>query len=145
VRGILGGESEHRDLALAGTNQPVIRFISVVLPLPLGPTRLVTPGGIERLTLLTTKHFAVKARDVGEGDEVAGLCNRGRCQRITSAPRILAGQHVEADQAEPRRVQPNSTTRGNSSPDGMRKNAPPLFTAGVGAEQVHPDGTDQRR
>jgi hypothetical protein len=33
--------------------RPVIRFISVVLPLPLGPTRLVTPGGMVRLTLLT--------------------------------------------------------------------------------------------
>ena len=36
-----------------GGMRPVIRFISVVLPLPLGPTRLVTPGGMVRLTLLT--------------------------------------------------------------------------------------------
>ena len=36
-----------------GRISPVIRFISVVLPEPFGPTRLVMPGGMERLTRLT--------------------------------------------------------------------------------------------
>ena len=36
-----------------GRIRPVIRFRSVVLPEPFGPTRLVTPGGSERVTRLT--------------------------------------------------------------------------------------------
>jgi hypothetical protein len=44
-----------------GRISPVIRFIIVVLPLPLGPTRLVTPGGIVRLTLLTPSGTAGRA------------------------------------------------------------------------------------
>jgi hypothetical protein len=35
-----------------GRISPVMRFIRVVLPEPFGPTRLVMPGGIARLTLL---------------------------------------------------------------------------------------------
>ena len=36
-----------------GRTKPVIRFISVVLPDPLGPTRLVIPGGIDSVTRFT--------------------------------------------------------------------------------------------
>ena len=38
-----------------GRRSPAIMFISVVLPEPLGPTRLVTPGGMERFTRLTPR------------------------------------------------------------------------------------------
>jgi len=38
-----------------GRRRPAIMFISVVLPDPLGPTRLVTPGGIVRFTRLTPR------------------------------------------------------------------------------------------
>ena len=37
----------------SGWMSPVIRFISVVLPEPFGPTRLVIPGGMFRVTRLT--------------------------------------------------------------------------------------------
>ena len=51
--GMVGRDAEHADLALAwGGCRPVIRFMSVVLPEPFGPTRLVMPGGMVRLTLL---------------------------------------------------------------------------------------------
>ena len=36
-----------------GLIRPVSKFISVVLPEPLGPTRLVIPGPREKLTLFT--------------------------------------------------------------------------------------------
>ena len=57
-------------LPFDGCTKPVIRFISVVLPLPLGPTSVVIPGGIER-DAVDTQHFAVELRDVIEYDAVA--------------------------------------------------------------------------
>ena len=38
-----------------GWIRPVIKFISVVLPEPFGPTRLVMPGAMVRLTRLTPR------------------------------------------------------------------------------------------
>ena len=38
---------------LSGWIRPVIRFMSVVLPDPFGPTRLVMPGGMLNVTRLT--------------------------------------------------------------------------------------------
>ena len=37
----------------SGKIRPVIKFISVVLPAPFGPTRLVMPGGMFNVTRFT--------------------------------------------------------------------------------------------
>ncbi len=50
-----GGMPRTRISPRVGRISPVIRFISVVLPEPLGPTRLVMPGGMERVTRLTPR------------------------------------------------------------------------------------------
>ena len=42
-----------RMLPWSGKIRPVIRFISVVLPEPFGPTRLVIPGGMFSVTRFT--------------------------------------------------------------------------------------------
>ncbi|MEJ7708540.1 MAG: hypothetical protein WKF84_01455 [Pyrinomonadaceae bacterium] len=42
-------------LPRVGLRSPVIKFISVVLPDPFGPTRLVMPGVIDKLILLTPR------------------------------------------------------------------------------------------
>ena len=51
--GAVGRQPEHRTLPRVGRSSPVIRFISVVLPEPFGPTRPVIPGSIARSTRLT--------------------------------------------------------------------------------------------
>ena len=53
LRGVLGGMPSTLMAPREGRIRPVIRFMSVVLPEPLGPTRLVMPGGMERFTRLT--------------------------------------------------------------------------------------------
>jgi hypothetical protein len=40
-------------LPWSGKISPVIRFMSVVLPEPFGPTRLVIPGGMFNVTRFT--------------------------------------------------------------------------------------------
>ena len=65
-----------------GRISPVMRFISVVFPDPLGPTRLVIPGGIGEADPVDAEDFAVESRDIREGDQ-------GFAHRTTSAPRIL--------------------------------------------------------
>ena len=120
-----------------GRISPVIRFMSVVLPEPFGPTRLVMPGGIDRFTLVDAQHLAVEARDVGEGDRresrvIAPPPRRGSCApactgRSAQSPASAAQQHHS----------------GSSSPCGTRKKTAPLVVLVGAFEELHPDRADQ--
>ena len=51
--GLRGEIPRMKMLPWSGKSSPVIRFISVVLPEPFGPTRLVIPGGMFSVTRFT--------------------------------------------------------------------------------------------
>ena len=65
---IVGRQPSTRTSPHVGRIKPVIRFISVVLPEPFGPTRLVIPGGIDKVDTIYAEHIAIELADVAELD-----------------------------------------------------------------------------
>ena len=69
-----------------GRNRPASRFISVLLPDPFGPTRLVIPGSIVRSTRVDAQHVAVELRDIAQ-DDVAVVTGVAPAHETTSKAR----------------------------------------------------------
>src|ERR1039457_4587871 len=109
-----------------GRMRPAIRFMSVVLPEPFGPTRLVMPGGMERFTRLTPSTSPYKPETLsktmggwliarpqegGSGDPPLAWtpAPQGSSHHLRAAN--LARQQVEAEAADRQQGQP-------AAPDG---------------------------
>ena len=135
--GLVGRDAEHADMEpREGRIRPVIRFISVVLPEPLGPTRLVMPGGMDEVHAIDAQHFAVEARDVVEDDRSSGI---GSSDHLRAAD--LAREQIEAEAADGQQGHP-AAPGGNivavhAEEDGAGAAMHGLF------KERSPDGADQ--
>ena len=74
-----------------GWISPVIRFIRVVLPEPLGPTRLVIPGGISQIDAIYPEHVAVETRDIVKTISPRGTRTSAFGVLVTGRARFHAG------------------------------------------------------
>src|ERR1017187_7497295 len=86
-----------------GRMRPAIRFMSVVLPEPFGPTRLVMPGGMERVI--------PAAKGGGLEDPPPAWTPAPRLSSHPLRAANLARQQVEAEAADRQQGQP-------AAPDG---------------------------
>ena len=79
---MIGGNAQDGDLALRRTDQPGHQVHQGGLARPVRTDEAGDAGRNREAHFVDAQHFAVEARDVGEGDE-------GVAHRTTSVPRIL--------------------------------------------------------
>ena len=112
-----------RTVPWLGCSRPVIRFISVVLPEPFGPTRLGDARRDRQVHPVDAEHLAVELRDVVEDD-----LRRSRHRSLNARPRRPA----------PCGTSSQTQTAQNASSDSPGRARPGSSTELLDAEQAGP-------